>query len=144
LRVIETHTLTPTTTLTQDENDWVYNGLDVCVTLEIVHNLLAQLDDVARPTYEFSKSLQGPILEMNMRGLRVDRERRDEVLTQYKSDIKFLTEQLNAFAEDGIGMSVNWASPAQLKRLFYEVLGLNPIKKRNAQGIHAPTVDREA
>ena len=144
MRIIETHTLTPTTTLTQDENNWVYNGLDVCVTLEIVHNLLTQLDDISRPTYEFSKSLQGPILEMNMRGLRVDRERRDEVLTQYKSDIKFLTEQLNAFAEEGIGMSVNWASPAQLKHLFYEVLGLNPIKKRNAQGIFAPTVDREA
>lgn len=144
MRIIETHTLTPTTTLTQDENDWVYNGLDVCVTLEIVHNLLAQLDDGSRPVYEFSKSLQGPILEMNMRGLRVDRERRDEVLMQYKSDIKFLTEQLNAFAEEGIGMSVNWASPTQLKKLFYEVLGLNPIKKRNAQGIHAPTVDREA
>lgn len=144
MRIIETHTLTPTTTLTQDENDWVYNGLDVCVTLEIVHNLLSQLDDVTGPTYAFSKSLQGPILEMNMRGLRIDRERRDEVLTTYKSDIKFLTEQLNAIAEEGIGMSVNWASPAQLKKLFYEVLGLNPIKKRNAQGIFAPTVDREA
>ena len=144
MRIIETHNLSPTTLLTQDENDWVYNGLDVCVTLEIVQNLLSQLDAVSRPTYAFSKALQGPILEMNMRGLRVDKSRRDEVLTTYKSDIKFLTEQLNAFAEEGIGMSVNWNSSAQLKQLFYGVLGLNPIKKRNAQGVFAPTVDREA
>jgi DNA polymerase I len=144
MRIIRTDELTPKSNLTQNENDWVYNGLDVCVTLEIVNTLLAQLDDTTRATYELSKSLQAPVLEMAMTGLKVDRDRRDEVLQQYRSDIKFIGEQLTEIIQDGIGLPINWRSPTQLKHLFYSVLGLPAVKKRNANGIFAPTVNREA
>lgn len=144
MRIIDTGNLEPTSRLSRNEQDWIYNGLDVCVTYEIVHKLLDQLDNVSRPVYERSLALQGPILEMSTRGIRVDRERRDEVLANYRRDIKIVGDQLTEIIRDGIGLDLNWRSPAQLKKLFYEVLGLPSIKKRNANGIMAPTVGRDA
>ena len=135
MRIIRTDTLEPTSPLTRNEQDWVYNGLDVCVTFEIVDALLDQLDNVSRATYERSLALQGPILEMSTRGLRVDRQRRDEVLAMYRRNIQLVSDQLNEILRDGIGIDLNWRSPAQLKKLFYEVLGLPVIRKRNANGI---------
>lgn len=144
MRIIHTDTLEQNTKLTQNEKDWVYNGLDVCVTFEIVNTLLDQLDGVTSGTYSQSLALQGPILEMSLRGLRVDRARRDEVLQQYRSDIKHVGDQLTEIIRDGIGLDLNWRSPTQLKKLFYEVLSLPVTRKRNANGIMAPTVNRDA
>ena len=144
MRIIDTGTLEPTSRLTRNEQDWIYNGLDVCVTYEIVDKLLDQLDEVSRGTYERSLALQGPILEMATRGIRVDRVRRDQVLDQYQSDIKHVGNQLTEIIRDGIGVELNWRSPTQLKKLFYEILGLPTIRKRNSNGIMAPTVGRDA
>lgn len=144
MRIINTGELEPTSRLTRNEQDWIYNGLDVCVTIEIVNRLLDQLDGVSRRVYEQSLALQGPILEMSTRGIRVDRERRDSVLQTYRSDIRHVGEQLTTIIRDGIGVEINWRSSAQLKKLFYEVLGLPVIRKRSAAGIMAPTVGRDA
>lgn len=131
--------------LTRNESDWIYNGLDCCVTLEVLHEIKPQLDNVTTNTYEFSKSLQGPILEMQMRGMLVDKPRRAEVLRSYKKQITQLEAQLYAIIEDGIGLpQMNWRSNAQLIKLFYGVLGLHPIRKRNSNGDMAPTVNRDA
>jgi len=146
MRIINTAELTPaiTKTLSADTVHHIYNGLDVTVTLEICNELLSQLDNTTRNTYEFSKSLQGPILEMSMRGIKVDQRRKAEVLAKYKAQIKIISEQLNEIIKEGIGLDLNWRSPAQLKKLFYEVLGLPEVKKRNANGVWAATVDRDA
>jgi len=144
VRIINTGSLEQDTHLTQNEKDWIYNGLDVCVTFEIVNTLLDQLDSDTSGTYERSLALQGPILEMSLRGLRIDRARRDEVLQQYRSDIKHVGENLTEIIRDGIGLDLNWRSPTQLKHLFYSILGLPVTRKRNAAGVMAPTVNRDA
>lgn len=146
-RIIRTETINdPARDLSsQDDREWVYNGLDCCVTLEVLNNISPMLNNQTRATYEFSKSLQAPILDMSMRGLLVDLQRRDEVLTLYRKQIADVSEQLTAIVSDGIGVKdLNWRSPAQLKTLFYKVLGCKEIKKRNANGVFAPTVNREA
>ncbi len=145
-RIIQTADLTPDTPLTANENDWIYNGLDTMVTLEVWEHTRKNLNNMTGSTYQFSRNLQGPILEMQMRGLLVDGQRRHEVLALYKSQIEEITAQLNMILVDGIGMrpGFNWNSPAQVKSLFYNVLGLPSVKKRNANGVWAPTVNREA
>jgi DNA polymerase I len=143
-KIFDTGTLTKTTQLTQDETDWIYNGLDCCVTLEIAETLLSQLDPVAEKTYNFSKALQAPILEMSMRGILIDENRRQSVLSLYTSQMARVEEQLNQIIKGGIGCEINWRSPAQLKKLLYDVMGLPPVRKRNAQGFMAPTANREA
>ena len=150
-RIIQTADLTPKTKLTFNDQEWVYNGLDVCVTLEVLEILLPQLDNQSSTTYDFSKALQAPILEMGMRGLRVDQWRRNKVLREYNEQLDRLEANLTRIVREGIGFPVEsnsktrwWRSPAQLKTLFYEVMGLSPIRKRNANGVMAPTVNRDA
>lgn len=144
MKVVDTASLQHGEKLSRNTQDWVYNGLDCCVTLEICNELLSQLDNTSRNTYEFSKALQGPILEMSIRGIKVDKRKKNDVLANYKKQIEFISDQLNEIIRDGIGLNINWRSTTQLKKLFYEVLGLPVQKKRNANGIFAATVNRDA
>jgi len=131
--------------LSTDENYWVYNGLDNCVTLEIFNELNAMIDDTARHTYEFSKALQAPVLEMNMRGVLVNQNRRREVIADFEAKTRRLEAQLSVILDGVFDLrGFNWASPAQCKNLFYEVMRLPVQKKRNAHGIFAPSTDRAA
>lgn len=131
--------------LSQTEQLWLYNGLDTMVTAEVLEIILPQLDDVTRATYEFSKSLQGCVLEMRLRGILVDQQRRAEVIAEYEKQINFLSANFTRILTEGLGLDgFNWRSPAQLKDLLYIKLGLPPIKKRNSKGIYAPTVDRNS
>lgn len=145
MRIIRTDLLTPDTPMSQNENDWVYNGLDCMVTLEVYHKTSSYLSNMTAGTYQFSRDLQGPVLEMTMRGVLIDKQRRQEVLSLYKSQIAFVANQLDMIIRDGIGLNtINWRSTTQLKQLMYGVLGLQPVRKRNAQGVFVPTVNREA
>lgn len=146
MKVIKTHELTPASiaAMGDEERYWVYNGMDCCLTAEILDVIKPQLDDVTKQVYEFSKSLQAPVLEMRMRGVRVDSQWRDNTIAAYSADLRSVEANLNRILSEGINYPINWNSPAQLKKLLYEVLGLPPQKKRNAKGIYTITADRDA
>lgn len=128
-----------------DESYWVYNGLDNCVTYDVFNTLIEQADDVAKQVYNLSLDLQAPILEMNTRGLRVNNRRKFVVMQQMKDQIRQLEGQLDRIIAEGIGLpDLNWRSPTQLKALFYDILGMPVQKKRNANGVFAPTTDEAA
>lgn len=143
-RVIDTSTL-DLSAYNSDESYWLYNGLDCCVTANIFENLSAQIDDTARKTYAFSKALQGPILEMNLRGLLVNNRRKNQVVREMKAKLAQLEAQLDQLIVEGIGAAgCNWRSPKQLKELLYDIMRLPVQKKRNANGAFAPTTDEGA
>lgn len=149
MKAIRTEDLGPLTIpASETEKLWLYNGLDCCVTNEVLHVLKAQLDNQTRATYEFSKSLQAPVLEMKMRGILVDFQLRDRVISEYESQLSTISTNLATILREGLGLPLlNWRSPKQLKELFYETLKLPPIKKRRLVDGHwsyAPTVDRDA
>jgi len=145
MRVINTAT-DDLSTLNPDDSYWVYNGLDNCLTLEIDGVLEEQLDDTSRATYELSLALQAPILEMNLRGIRVNQRRKYTVVKQFEEQLARIEEQFYTIVHEGVGMKDfdNWRSPVQCKNLFYDVLGLPVQKKRNANGIFAPSTDEKA
>ena len=143
-KIIDTATLN-LDALTTDELRFVYNGLDSCVTAEVLANMLAQADDVALRTYEFSKALQAPVLEMNLRGLRVNKKRKLQVIADITQKIARLEEQLDSIIQDGIGApGANWRSPTQLKTLLYDIMQLPVQKKRNTNGVFTATTDEAA
>ena len=144
MRIINTADITPRTEFSDNVEDWVYNALDCCVTQEIVEELLPQLDNTTTPTYAFSRDLQGPILDMSMRGLLVDKQRRAVVIKGFESKMSRIAIQLDTIIHDGIGLPINWRSPKQLRWLLYDIMGLPVQRKRNKNGRYVPTVDREA
>ena len=119
-----THELTPATMpMSETEKLWLYNGLDCCVTAEVLDVLHPQLDNLSASTYAFEMELQEPVLEMRLRGVRISFKTRDEALKKYEQEIEWMSEDLDDIIADGVGAaSLNWRSPQQLNKLFYEVL----------------------
>lgn len=139
MKIIRTHEDRPDK-VTQTERDWVYNGLDCCVTAEVLEALLPQLDNHTAATYSFSKDLQAPVLEMRCRGILVDEERKARVLDEFFDSLDFLERNLERIVLEGCGLDhFNWRSNADLKTLFYDTLRIPPIKRGGTV-----TVNRDA
>ena len=140
MRIIKTIESKPEDLTSQMERDWVYNGLDCCVTSEVLTALLPQLDEHTSATYEFSKALQGPALEMRLRGVLVDQARKSEVINEYREKISQLEDQLDRIVLEGVGLpTFKWSSPKDQQKLFYEALQIPPILRYGR-----PTCDRKA
>lgn len=139
MKIIRTDQMTPDD-LDDVEKYWVYNGFDCCITAEILDQLLPQLDKHTQATYDFSRELQAPVLEMRLRGLLVDQRRKNEVIDEYFNKIEDLNSNLERIVFEGVGLEkFNWRSPADLQTLFYDALRIPAIKKGGR-----PTVNREA
>jgi len=142
MRRINTDTYEPRN---NNEKLWLYNALDCCVTHEVRDVIKPMLDEVTGKTYAFSMALAAPILEMNMRGVLIDQVQRQQLIAAYESDLTRLRLQLDRILTDGLGYTgFNPNSPKQLIDLFYNVLRIPAVKKRNSSGQYVPTVNREA
>lgn len=139
MKIIRTHEDRPAN-LSAMEAEWTYNGLDCCLTSEILDALLPQLDNHTAATYNFSRELQGPALEMRLRGILVDQSRKAEVIDEYFDKIEHLNRNLERIVLEGVGLPhFNWRSNADLHALFYDRLRI-PVIRRGGK----PTVNREA
>lgn len=121
------------------EQLWCYNALDCCVTLEVLNHIKPQLDEITRPTYEFAMALAAPVLEMEARGVLIDLDQRAAVIKLFTDRYNAIEEDLNLIFKEGLECEINWNSPAQLKTLFYETMGL-PIQRDKGK----PTTKRTA
>lgn len=142
MRIISTNSIEPTS-LSGFEREQCYNGLDCCITREVWDAISFGPNEQTSEefaTYEFSKALQGPVLEMNARGVRVDQARKAEVIDEYYEHLDQLERQLERIVLEGVGMAkFNWRSNDDLKKLFYTHLQVPEIRKHGR-----PTVDRNA
>lgn len=132
MKIIDTSTTTPDS-LSDFEREMVYNGLDCCITAEVLDALLPQLDNHTAATYNFSRELQAPVLEMRLRGCLIDEARKAEVIDKFYDQIETLSEQLEKIVLDGVGLqSFNWRSTKDLQRLLYDELGLPPPRGKRS------------
>lgn len=139
MKIIRTHA-TDLDSLPDWERDQVYNGLDCAATIEIFNETFPQLDNATASTYAFSRALQGPVLEMQARGVLIDKARKAEVIEEYMLRMDILERQLERIVREGVGMTgFNWQSPKSLQSLFYDHLGL-PTQRKQGR----PTTDRGA
>jgi DNA polymerase-1 len=152
MKATRTDLLRPDTLKSETEKLWIYNGLDCCVTLEVLEALLPQLDNLTGGTYALSRALQGPVLEMNMRGVRIDEHERQQAIAAYRADVARLEQQLLTIVHDGVGhtdfrdsgRSKAWRSNGMVATLLYDVLRLPEVRKKNSRGELTRTVNREA
>lgn len=125
----------------------IYNGLDSCLTLEIYNVLAEELADSpteVQLTYADALRKQAPFMEMAMRGIRVSLETRDRVIDEFTAILARLQRNFDLICQESFGCTVNANSPAQVKTLFYGILGLKEIKSKNTKGLWVPSVDEEA
>jgi len=142
MKIIQTDKITPAQ-LKGIEKDWVYNGLDCCVTYEVLEAILPQLNDYTSRTYAFSRALQGPVLEMRIRGVKIDEWRRAEVREEYFAKLDEAEARLERIVREGCGfVGFNWRSSADLCRLFYDIFRIPVGRHRTKTG--APSVNRDA
>jgi DNA polymerase I-like protein with 3'-5' exonuclease and polymerase domains len=133
--------------LSPDEAAHIYNGLDVCVTAEIYNVLKSQLladTEGVQTTYRSALAKLAPIMEMSLRGTLIDEESRQATMKDLEKILSRLDSQFQQIIIEVIGYNMNWRSPVQLKYLFYDVLKIKPVKKRNQKGQYVPTVNKEA
>lgn len=139
MRIINT-SITDPKSLTPFEREQVYNGLDVCITAEVLDCILPQLDESSQTRYDFARALQGPVLEMRLRGMLVDQAAKVNVIEAYHEQLDQLERQLERIVREGLGFfGFNWRSNNDLHRLFYQELRLPVVRKQGR-----PTVNREA
>jgi DNA polymerase I-like protein with 3'-5' exonuclease and polymerase domains len=135
MRIIQTGDLTPQNQSqilpTETEKLWVYNGLDCCVTAEVLDALIPELDNQTTATYTFSRELQGPALDMRLRGVLVDGEQKERVISEFLERISELEDSLERIAVEGLDLfGFNWRSNPDLHTLFYDRLGITPIREK--------------
>ena len=139
-RIIRTDLTKPEDFNNQAVRDWVYNGLDCCITRECFDAMLPQLGPETSATYHLSRRLQGPLLEVGLRGVRIDQARKADVIDGLYENFDQLERQLARIVLEGVGMrSFNWRSTPDRLELFYERLQLPVITRRGR-----PTADRAA
>jgi len=152
MRVTHTDTLKPGQPSYETERLWIYNGLDCCVTLEVLEAILPQLDNSTSSTYALSRALQAPVLEMNLRGVRIDEHERRRAIEDYRNISARVERNLYRIVHDGVdfnnfrdsGKTKAWRSNGLVAALLYDTLKLPEIRKRNERGELARTVNRDA
>jgi len=152
MKTTRTDLLRPGEPKSETERLWIYNGLDCCVTLEVLEAILPQLDNLTGQTYSLSRDLQAPVLEMNMRGVLIDEPARQLAIKNYKSDTERLERNLYRIVHEGVGYTSfrdsgktkAWRSNGHVAALLYDVLRLPEIRKRNERGEMVRTVNRDA
>lgn len=152
MKTTRTDALRPGEPKSETERLWIYNGLDCCVTLEVLETLLPQIDNLTGSTYALSRALQAPVLEMNLRGVLIDETERKRAIDSYKSDSERLQRNLYNIVHNGVGYidfrdtgkTKAWRSNSLVAALLYDVFKLPPIRRRNERGELVRTVNRDA
>lgn len=127
-RIIRTNEVSPDAVPLWDMEQ-IYNGVDVLATRQCLDGMLGQLGPETQATYDFSRALQGPVLEMSLRGILVDQHRKAQVIDEFYDQIDVLERSLSRIVLEGVGMpGFNWRSPKDLQALFYGRLGIPEIR----------------
>lgn len=123
----------------------IYNGLDCCVTLEVWHKLRAELllRTNCLKTFQFRMEIMAPLIEMAMRGIHVNFEKRQEAITYLETLYNRLQKQIDMFAAAVWDRGLNPNSPKQLQEFFYGTMRV-PEVKQSFKGVRRVTTNREA
>lgn len=132
-------------------SEQTYNALDCCLTHEIFSTLSKQIPD-AVPAYSFELALQAPVLEMMLRGFRVNPGTRELGIQSCRKDLArlehIIIQLASAVMQEDVtrrnpkGKLILPGSAIQLKRLFYEFLSVPQIKTWDKGELKFP-MDRE-
>lgn len=128
MTVVPTHKLTPASIaeLPAHDRGQIYNALDCCVTHEVFDEISRNFN--APPAiYSFERALQGPYLEIMLRGFRVDSISRGAAATGLRARIEKLQNRLDRMAQAVWDKGLNPRSYKQLQEFFYGAMRYKPV-----------------
>lgn len=137
--IIDTSTLQEGVVLT--ENEQIYNGLDCCITHEVL-NVIREIGP-APQIYNFTRALQAPVMDMMQRGFRIDFYERQKGIHALTIEIDRLTNMLNRFSDAVWGKPLKANSPKMLQEFFFGAMRIPEIWT-SKKGERKLSMDREA
>ena len=116
----------------------VYNALDCAVTWQCADGFFSEIEDGYRSTYDHTIDLNGPLMYMMTRGIRVDHDRLQDTNTKVTAQLAQLEKDIT----ERCGRWVNPNSPKDVGAYFYIEKGIPPYTKYNKKtGKSAITTD---
>ena len=117
---------------------WHYNALDCTYTYEVTLALQRQIREAGlEAQLQFQMNLFEPVLDMMLRGVRVDPREREAMAVGLSRSIKEREHELEVM----FGHPVNPRSSKQLQSLFYTDFGVAPVYSRSTG---KPTTGKDA
>lgn len=122
-----------------EEQLWTYNCKDAVNTFEIAMEQIRVIEheNLTEPWDFQINHLWHRCLEAMLRGVRIDRNYRNNLLFEFQNGITEREQIVHQLA----GFPLNDASPKQMKAFFYDDLGIKPIISRKTK---KPTLDGNA
>ena len=114
-----------------DRKFWTYNCLDAVVTWDCAMKIEREMKEFGVDSFytKYVHPLLDVLMDMQMRGIRVDNEMRETAVVEYEKD----TEHYQSLLDRALGYDVNILSYLQLKELLYNDLGYPPQYKRGSK-----------
>lgn len=103
---------------------WTYNALDCSITSEVFRALSKTPGGFA---YDMSRAMQGPALQMMLRGVRIDIAARALETERLEQEYNHTIAVFNRICREAFDEDINPRSAVALRRLFIEHLGLEPV-----------------
>jgi len=97
------------------------------MTLEILNHLKELPEAKSSLIYDFERALQAPVMEMMLRGFRVDVAAREKAIYAAKGRMNSLYEIIQKFSNAMADCDLNPNSGPQLKKVLYEEFKIKPI-----------------
>lgn len=117
-----------------EEEFFVYNGKDCCITLDVWHGVMREVAKMgAEATYEHERGLMWPCVDMLARGLRVDEGLRLDRLRRLEAEIGVVTESANRIVVPLIERERERLVAMEAMHLFEETDGVCPCCRHAAK-----------
>lgn len=142
--IIETSDLTPRSValMHEMERHQIYNGLDCAVTSEVFDVLHRQTNGNFPPIYNFAMKLQGPMMDMMLRGWAINESERQLAIRELERKSDRLYSILDQFAHAIWDRGLNPRSTQQLQAFFYDHMQLTK-EWTSKKGVKSLSMDRE-
>lgn len=144
MRILYTDSINASTLSNRDKL-YLYNGLDCLLCREIFDNISPMLDPTTQLTYNFMRALQAPVLEMQLRGVLIDKQERCKKIKLVETQLSKIEQILNTYAEATWGKPLNARSWQQKATYLYDFARCTEIRKFDyKKGVSKRTTEREA
>ncbi len=121
------------------ESFWRYNALDSAVCLEAYYELMEELEEQGNvETYRKQTDLIYPLLFIQERGIKVDRDVLEDMKDVTEEEIEELERELNEVT----GCDLNINSHKQMCTYFYIEKGVKPYTKKGAMTVDETALKR--